>query len=273
MLTSVIIPTFQRRELVREAVRSVLAGQEAELEVVVVDDGSTDGTAAALAAEFGNAVQVLRTPQRGVAAARNAGVAASCGELVAFLDSDDLWLPGKLAAQVALFAADPTVAFCHTQEIWLRDGRQVRQRPRHRKPDGMAFLPSLERCLVGASTVVLRRSLFERVGGFAEDLEVCEDYDFWLRVARDTPLHLIDRPLVVKRDGHGDQLSHRYRAMDRFRVRALERLLGSGTLDAAQAAATRAALAAKCAILAGGAERRGDMAAAGRFRGIVSAHA
>lgn len=272
MLTSVIIPTFERRALVREAVLSVLDGQGADLEVVVVDDGSTDGTAAALTAEFGAAARVLRTAHRGVAAARNAGVAASRGELVAFLDSDDLWLPGKLAAQVARFAADPTVAFCHTQEIWLRDGRQVRQRSRHRKPDGMAFLPSLERCLVGASTVVLRRSLFERVGGFAEDLEVCEDYDFWLRVARDTPLHLVDRPLVVKRDGHGDQLSHRFRGMDRFRALALARLLDSGALDADQTEATRATLAAKCGILAGGAERRGDAAAARRYREMVSAH-
>jgi glycosyltransferase involved in cell wall biosynthesis len=273
VLTSVIIPTFDRRELVREAVASVLAQQGAAFELIVVDDGSTDGSAAALEAEFGSALTVLRTANRGVAAARNAGVAVSRGELLAFLDSDDTWLPGKLAAQVAVFTADPQVAFCHTQEVWVRNGRRMRPHPKHRKPAGIAFAPSLRLCLVGASTVILRRTLFDRVGGFAEDLPACEDYDLWLRIARDTPFHLIDEPFVVKRDGHGGQLSHRYWGMDRFRIRSLARLLASGTLDAAQTAATRAVLFEKCGILANGAERRGRGAEARSWLELAETHA
>jgi GT2 family glycosyltransferase len=257
MLVSVVIPTFNRRRLVREAVASACAQHGAECEIVVVDDGSTDGTAAALQNEFGTRIRVLRTANRGVAASRNLGVAASRGGLIAFLDSDDLGLPGKLAAQIAFFAAHPEAEICQTEEIWIRNGVRVNPRAHHRKRSGDIFEPSLRLCLVSPSAVMLRRELFERVGGFDERLPVCEDYDLWLRIARDTPVWLIDRPLVIKRGGHADQLSRRFWGMDRFRVAALTRLLEQDHLTPAQRQATLSVLADKCAILAKGAARRG----------------
>jgi glycosyltransferase involved in cell wall biosynthesis len=271
VLVSVIIPTFNRRALVREAVASACAQRGSAPEVIVVDDGSTDGTSAALTQEFGKGIRIIRTENRGVAAARNLGVRESRGGLIAFLDSDDLWLPGKLAAQVARFAAHPETQICQTEEIWMRNGVRVNACKHHRKPSGDIFEPSLRLCLVSPSAVILRRALFERAGGFDETLLVCEDYDLWLRIARDTPVWLIDRPLVTKRGGHADQLSRRFWGMDRFRVTALARLLAAGDLSAAQRAATVTVLAEKCAILAHGAARRGRHDEAERYRRLATA--
>jgi glycosyltransferase involved in cell wall biosynthesis len=273
MQLSVVIPTFNRRHLVCEAVASVCAQRHAECEIVVVDDGSTDQTAAALESRFSNRLRLVRTDNRGVAAARNLGVAASRGELLAFLDSDDLWLPDKLVTQLAFFAAHPEAQICQTEEIWIRNGARVNPCAHHGKPSGDIFVPSLRRCLVSPSAVMLRRRLFERSGGFDASLPACEDYDLWLRIARDTPVWLIERPLVVKRGGHADQLSRRYWGMDRFRVAALLRLLGDGRLSAAQQAATIAVLSRKCAILAQGAARRGRHDEAERYRHLAQAPA
>lgn len=271
MLVTVVIPTHDRRAFAREAVASVLAQRDAAIELVVVDDGSTDGTAAALRGEFGSALTVLETENRGVSAARNLGVAHGRGRLVAFLDSDDLWLEGKLAEQIACFD-DPNVAICQTQEIWMRHGRRVNPGRQHRKPSGRILLPSLRRCLVSPSAVMLRRELFERCGGFDESLPSCEDYDLWLRIAVDTPIHLIDRELVVRRAGHPDQLSQRFWGMDRFRVASLTRLLADSRLGVAERREIEEVLAQKCSILAAGAARRGRHAEAERYRQWIRLH-
>jgi len=270
--TSVIIPTFNRRTLVRDAVASVCAQRGAECEVVVVDDGSTDGTYDALAREFGNSIRLVRSQNRGVAAARNLGSASSRGDLLAFLDSDDLWLPGKLAAQLAQFAARPQTQICQTQELWIRNGTRINPAKHHRKPNGNVFVASLRLCLVSPSAVMLRRTLFERVGGFEETLPACEDYDLWLRIACDTPVWLVDRPLVVKRGGHADQLSRRFWGMDRFRVASLARLLTTDRLSPTQRAAAVEVLHEKCAVLAKGAARRGRHEDAERYRQLGAAY-
>lgn len=271
MLVTVVIPTFDRRALVREAVASVLAQSDASRELIVVDDGSRDGTAVALRAEFGAAITVLETANRGVSAARNLGARHGCGEIIAFLDSDDLWLPGKLAAQRACFE-DPNVSICQTQEIWMRKGRRVNPAAASRKLTGRVLLPSLRRCLVSPSAVAMRRSLFERHGGFDETLPACEDYDLWLRIAVETSIHLIDRELVVRRAGHPDQLSQRYWGMDRFRVRSLDRLLREAPLDRTERDEAVRVLAEKCAILAAGAARRGRESDADVYRKLAASH-
>jgi GT2 family glycosyltransferase len=267
---SVVIPTFNRLPMAREAVASARAQRGTVAEIIVVDDGSSDGTAAALADAFGARIRILRTANRGVAAARNSGVAASTGDLIAFLDSDDLWLPDKLAAQIAFFADHPHAEICQTEEVWIRNGERVNPCAHHRKPSGDIFEPSLHLCLISPSAVMLRRSLFERAGGFDESLPACEDYDLWLRILRDTPVWLIDRPLVIKRGGHSDQLSHRFWGMDRFRVAALVRLLGEGNLPEPHRTATLRVLTEKCAILANGAARRGRDDEAERYRRLAA---
>jgi glycosyltransferase involved in cell wall biosynthesis len=269
---SVIIPTFNRRALVCEAVESVLAQHDPDFELIVVDDGSTDGTDVALA-PFGHRLRYVRQDNRGVSAARNAGVRSARGEWIAFLDSDDLWQPGKLTAQLAYIAAHPRTQMCQTGEVWIRNGVRVNPCRHHRKPDGDVFLPSLRRCLVSPSAVMLRRELFEAAAGFDESLPACEDYDLWLRLTQTTPVALIDRPLVIKRGGHADQLSRRYWGMDRFRVHALRKLLADPTLDESRRRAVETVLAEKSAILAHGAAKRGRVDEAAHYAQLAASHA
>jgi glycosyltransferase involved in cell wall biosynthesis len=259
--------------MAREAVDSVLAQSGAAFELIVVDDGSTDGTSATLASEYGDRIRLLTTENRGVSAARNLGVARGAGELIAFLDSDDLWLPGKLAAQVAFMQANPHARICQTEEIWIRNGRRVNPCRHHGKPDGEIFERSLDLCLVSPSAVLLRRDLFERLGGFDESLPACEDYDLWLRIGRDTPVHLLPEALVVKRGGHADQLSRRFWGMDRFRVASLLRLLADDGFDGSRRTAALDVLQRKCEILAAGAARRGRVGEAQRYRRLAAVYA
>jgi len=269
VLTTVVIPTHNRRAMVREAIDSVLAQRGVDFEVIVVDDGSTDGTSASLR-ELGDRIRVIVTENRGVSAARNLGVAAGSGELIAFLDSDDQWLPAKLATQVAFMRDHPQVEICQTEEIWIRNGRRVNSCNHHRKADGAIFERSLELCLVSPSAVMLRRSLFDRLGGFDESLPACEDYDLWLRIACDSEVYLLPEPLVIKRGGHADQLSRRYWGMDRFRVASIARLLAGDRLDVARREQALSVLKRKCEILANGAARRGKSDEAVRYRQLAT---
>lgn len=256
---SVIIPTHNRRDFVREAIASVLAQTYQNFEIIVVDDGSDDDTRAVVE-EFSRAypvVQYVFQSNHGVSAARNYGVALSGGQFLAFLDSDDVWQPAKLETQIAFFAAHPEAAICHTEEIWLRNGVRVNPHHKHRKASGDIFARSLELCLVSPSAVMLRRTLFDQMGGFDPDLRACEDYDLWLRIAALMPIHLFDTPLVIKRGGHPGQLSHRFWGMDRFRVVALHKLLNSGVLSDEQRQLSLAVLRKKCLILVQGAKKRG----------------
>lgn len=267
---SVIVPTRDRSALVCEAVRSVLAQREVCPEIIVVDDGSQDGTAAALAA-FGERVRCLRQPAAGVSAARNAGARAAAGEWLAFLDSDDLWQPTKLARQLALHRQRPRLRASQTGEIWIRNGVRVNPCRHHRKPDGDIFAASVARCVVSPSAVMLHRALFAALGGFDETLPVCEDYDLWLRLGVRESVALLDEPLVVKRGGHADQLSRRHWGMDRFRVAALAKLLAAEDLDPARRTLVVRTLGAKCRVLANGARRRGRADAAERYLALAAA--
>ncbi len=254
---SVVIPTYNRADRVSRAVASVIEQPAADTEILVVDDGSRDDTVRALA-PFADRIRLLRHPDnRGVSAARNTGIRASRAPLIAFLDSDDRWLPGKLAAQLGFFEEHPLSVACQTQEIWMRHGRRANPGRKHLKPSGDIFEASLERCLVSPSAVMLRRSLLDEVGSFDEDLPVCEDYDLWLRISCRHPIHLIDEPLLVREGGHPDQLSASRPGMDRYRIRSMARLVRSGLLSPIQREAALAALRRKCRIYGQGCLKRG----------------
>ena len=257
MRVSVVIPTYNRADFVREAITSVLQQDYPDIELIVVDDGSRDGTAAVVSG-FGPAVQYLWQENRGVSAARNRGVASSTGDLIAFLDSDDLWLPNKVSAQVAYFEAQAEAQACHTDEIWIRRGVRVNERHIHRKQGGWQFLASLPRCVISPSAVMMRRTLWDRLGGFDESLPACEDYDLWLRLTAVVPVGFLPERLVVKRGGHADQLSRRTPVLDRYRIQALEKAL-TMPLPAEHRRAILEQLAAKCRILAQGAKKRHHM--------------
>lgn len=260
---SVIIPTFNRGWALRESVDSVLEQEYDSFELLVVDDGSTDDTGEILA-QYGTKLTVVRQENRGVSAARNAGIAASSGALIAFLDSDDRWLPKKLSEQVLFFDERPDALICQTEEIWIRNGVRVNPKKHHKKPSGEIFEASLSLCLVSPSAVMMRRSLFSEVGLFDEKLPACEDYDLWLRIGCRHPIHLIDIPLILKTGGHEDQLSRAPR-LDRYRILSLEKLLSDGGLTEWQAAAAVKKLIEKCAIYAMGCRKWGRQEEADHF--------
>lgn len=266
-MLSVVLPTYNRAWTVRQAIDSVLDQDDGTLELIVVDDGSTDGTSRLLST-YGDRLRCIRQDNRGVSAARNAGIRAAAGDLIALLDSDDTWLPGKVKAQLDFFSAHPQALICQTEEIWIRNGVRVNPGQRHRKHAGMIFEGSLALCLVSPSAVMMRKSLLDEVGLFDESLPACEDYDLWLRIAWRHPIHLIDRPLIVKRGGHADQLS-RMPELDKFRIRAIARLLDSGCLSPDQQKASIGMLKTKCAIYAQGCRRRGRMEQAAYYESLV----
>jgi len=254
---SVVIPSYNRASFLREAIDSVLGQDSDDFELIVIDDGSTDDTPRLLRSYPD--IRVVRQDRRGVSAARNAGIRRASGRFLAFLDSDDLWLPGKLSAQIAFFKTRPKAVVCQTEEIWIRSGVRVNPKRRHRKYAGMIFERSVELCLVSPSAVMLERSLLDEVGWFDESLPACEDYDLWLRIAWRFPVHLIRAPLVIKRGGHADQLS-RAPGLDRFRIYALEKVLENpleGGLTRKQRGAAIEALSNKCAVYARGCLKRG----------------
>jgi glycosyltransferase involved in cell wall biosynthesis len=254
---SVVIPTFNRAQKVVRAISSVLSQTFTDVEIIVVDDGSTDGTKKEVEQFDDLVTYVAHSSNLGVSAARNTGIKRSGAPLIAFLDSDDHWLPEKLAVQVCFFDEHPEAVACQTEELWIRNGRRVNPMKKHLKPSGDIFEPSLKLCLVSPSAVMLKRSLLDEVGFFDEDLPVCEDYDLWLRISCRYPIHLIREALVVKEGGHRDQLSARHKGMDRFRIKALVKLIKNGTLNERQLKATLEELSLKCRIYGSGCLKRG----------------
>ena len=254
-IVSIIIPTHNRWRWLREAIASVLSQSYRNFEVIVVDDGSTDDTDAKLAG-FRSDVRVLRQEQKGVSAARNHGVSVARGRYLAFLDSDDLWLPEKLKVQTEFMDEHPEAEICQTDEIWIRGGIRVNPKRKHEKPSGDIFRRSLELCLVSPSAVMMTHALFNAVGGFDESLPVCEDYDLWLRIAARYSVPLIPQALTVKRGGHEDQLSRSVWGMDRYRVTALQKLLRTDLAGEKRRWAIET-LRRKLFILSQGARKRG----------------
>jgi glycosyltransferase involved in cell wall biosynthesis len=258
---SVIVPTFNRREMVVEAVASVLAQRDVRFELIVVDDGSSDGSADAIEEAIEDSlapVRMIQTENRGAAAARNLGVEAATAPLIAFLDSDDLWAPEKLKRQLVHLRTHPECEISQCNELWIRNGRRVNPGLRHRKHAGDIFIESLRTCLISPSAVIMRADLFRNQGGFDETMTAAEDYDLWLRILLTREIGLLDENLVTRRAGHGGQLSATVPAIDRFRILALTRLLTNPVLGGARRIATAQVLAEKCRIYAKGLARRGQ---------------
>lgn len=275
---SVIIPAYDRWPMLREAIASVFAQRDIGYELIVVDDGSTDGTQEGLdemrvppAAGCEAFIRLRLEHRRGPAVARNYGALAASGKYLAFLDSDDLWKPEKLVLQCRFMQAHPELALCQTQEIWLRAGVRVNPGRRHLKRHGDFFELSLRTCLISPSAVMIRAGVFADIGGFDEAMTACEDYDLWLRLLCSHEVGLLDRSLVVRRAGHPGQLSAITPALDRFRIRALLKLLATAPLDPARREAVAAVLAEKSRIMAQGLARRGDIERADYYRRVADA--
>ena len=256
MNISVIIPTYNRAHLLSRAVQSVLNQTMPAHEIIIVDDGSTDNTAELINQQFSQC-RYIQQPNMGVSAARNRGIEAATGDWLAFLDSDDEWLPGKLQAQVDLLQKHPEIRICHTEEIWIRNGKRVNQMKKHAKSGGFIFQNCLPLCVISPSSVMIHRSLFAEVGTFDEGLPACEDYDLWLRICANNPVAFVEQPQIKKYGGHDDQLSQKHWGMDRFRIQAIEKIIQSGRLSGNNNIAAKKTLISKAEILAQGALKRG----------------
>jgi len=226
---SVIIPSYNREKFILRALNSVLQQTYRDFDIWVIDDGGSDNTGT-LVKEKANSfsdirINYIHTQNRGVAAARNSGIEKSAGEWIALLDSDDEWRKEKLEKQMDFLNGNPGVSLIHTGEDWIRNGIHVNAPKAYRKYSGDVFERSLPLCMIGPSTVVFKRDLFEEIGGFDEKYPVCEDYDFWLKVTSLHQVGLIDEALTIKYGGHEDQLSTTHVAMDYWRVQSLCRIV------------------------------------------------
>lgn len=230
---SVIIPNFNRSHLISRAIESVYAQTLPADEIIVIDDGSDDNSVEFISEKFPG-IKLISQPRRGVSAARNKGIENAKGQWLAFLDSDDAWAENKLEAQISALRIQNDYQIAHTDETWLRNGQLLNQKKKHRKYGGHIFEHCLPLCAISPSSVIIRKNVFEKVGSFDESFPVCEDYDMWLRISCQYPVLFLPQALTIKHGGHEDQLSRKYWGMDRFRIRALAKILEQENLTETQ---------------------------------------
>jgi glycosyltransferase involved in cell wall biosynthesis len=273
---TVVIPTYNRADLLMEAIGSVLAQSFSSIEVVVCDDGSTDDTAARVAA-LGRPARYCGLPRTGsLAATRNRGIEVAQGALVAFLDDDDLWEPEKLAGQIALLERHPELGLVYTdRQVVPADGSGavVVHTPTSSGPTPLLDLV-LSRQMPCIGSVLVRRELLQEIGGFDETLTTAEDLDLYLRLAPLTRAAGVPEPLVIVRRRAGS-LSEERPAVFENAIEALERWRAAGSLPSFQRGPYRRMLAHLHARLARNLGARGDVIGAARaaFRAVAHAPA
>lgn len=223
MKVSVIIPVYNRKEKIKRAIDSVLKQSIKADEIIVIDDGSNDGTQKVLKG-YKNHIKIITQTNKGVSAARNRGIKSAKNSWIALLDSDDWWFEDKLKEQIEFHKQNPNILISQTDEVWIKNSQEIKKAKRFRKKlQGFIFKESLKLCLISPSAVMIHKSVFDDVGIFDETLPACEDYDLWLRITAKYFVGLIERALIAKTGGHEDQLSIKYWGMDRFRIKAMQK--------------------------------------------------
>lgn len=219
---SVIIPAYNAQDFIGEAIESVQSQNITDLQIIVVDDGSTDGTAEKVSHGYPN-VTLVHKQNGGAATARNAGIASAQGDYIAFLDADDLWLPGKLSVQYQHLKTHPDIQLvCTRFARWdqnadgtyppldrlIAEAEAIPEGELEDHLSGWVYHKLLLSCYVWTSTVMMRRSLLAKIGNFDESLRLGQDYDFWLRASRITQIHTLRRPMALYRQ-HPDSATVR----------------------------------------------------------------
>ena len=264
-MISVIVPTYNRAQQLPRALDSILCQSCSPKEIIVVDDGSTDETSALMTSEYPEIV-FIQQQNTGVSSARNVGIKRASGDWIAFLDSDDEWLPEKLEIQMKALYENPGEKICHTNEIWIRNGKRVNPKKKHEKFGGWIFQKCLPLCCISPSSVIIHKSIFKEIGLFDYSLPVCEDYDLWLRITARNPVLYIEEPFLIKYGGHEDQLSKKYWGMDRFRIKSLEKIISSRVLSELDENAAKKMLMEKIYIFIQGAQKRGNIKEVKKFK-------
>ena len=253
---SVVIPTHNRCELLKRAISSVLNQTIRSKKIIVVDNGSTDNTYEMIYSLFPE-ITYIHEKRRGVSIARNIGIKNCNSPWIAFLDSDDAWEPQKLEKQL-FFANNINKKYrlIHTNEIWYKNDKFQNQLKKHQKSGGDIFQKSLELCCISPSSAFIKKEIFDDYGFFDESLEVCEDYDLWIRITAKEEVGYLENPLVIKYGGHDDQLSKKYWGMDRFRIKSLEKNLKNNWFTSEQKKSVLNILIKKLSIISNGAKKR-----------------
>ncbi len=255
-----VIPVAGRPELLQEALHSIYSGEvKPERVIVAVDSVGADrarDAAAAAAVLSAVPLEIVYSDEGGPGRARNLAALQAREEWLAFLDSDDLWEPGKLKAQCEAVKKRPHFAAVTTGERWMKGGKEIRQPIFLRPFPGRRLADALAACRFSMSSLMIRRDIFFEIGGFDPDFFVCEDFDFFLRYLSRHPMGLVDAPHVIKRSGGWPQLSAQP-GLDRERVLALLKLAHSPGLHAGEQVRLWESIEAKANVFCAGARRRG----------------
>ena len=195
---SVIIPTYNRARFVLKAIQSVLDQTFNDFEIIVVDDGSTDNTRNLLT-NFGKKIRYFYKNNAGVASARNFGIQQSCAKYIAFLDSDDMWLPERLGKGVKILDSNKDTSLVFSDIYRVKNGQRMKQSyfDLYSPYKGFVFENLYLQDFIPTSSVVLKEECFKKTGLFDEDLPSCEDYDMWLRISTSFRVKYINEPLVL----------------------------------------------------------------------------
>ena len=260
---SVVIPTFNRLIYLERAIKSVLNQTIKVNEIIIVDDGSNDGTSEFIHSKYPDLKYIFQS-NSGVSAARNVGITTAKSNWIAFLDSDDEWVNNKLKEQVTQLELEPEINFCHSNELWIRNGNKIKQKNSHQKFGGLIFDKCLDKCRISPSTVICKKTLLIKLEGFDEDFFICEDYDLWLRVTSQNPVLYIDKPLIIKYGGHHDQLSINSEGTEKYHIKSLEKLIKQD-FPHEQQTLMKKMLIKKLKIYANGAKKRGKVNTYNKF--------
>ena len=228
---SVVIPSYNRVCFLSRAINSILNQSHQVNEIILVDNGSNDGTVSFIKEKY-KMVKVIYEKKKGVSYARNTGIEKSKNDWIAFLDSDDEWLPNKIKEQFDLLKKNKyNLNLIHTNEIWFKNGVFQNQKKKHEKKGGYIFESCLNICKISPSSVIIKKKTFNEYGLFDTKFKVCEDYELWLRLTSKFKVGYINTALIKKYAGHSDQLSKKYWGIDRYRIKALEKIILKGNLS------------------------------------------
>ncbi|QEN09329.1 glycosyltransferase family 2 protein [Oceanispirochaeta crateris] len=263
-LISAIIPVYNRPDQILDALKSILAQKYRPLEIIIGDDGSEDHTLDVIKSFLEDKhsggdipVHILELDHSGFpGAVRNRCAREASGEFLAFLDSDDLWLPEKLSHQFEALHKNKQCLISHTREEWNRRGKIISQAGMNHKREGFIFADALKKCIIGPSTVMISNELYQKTGGFRDDLEIAEDYEYWLRLTSSLDVGFLDEALTVKRAGHENQLSEKYGHIEIFRIRGLKDLVDQEFFTKPLLAKAARELSRKCMVYGRGCLKR-----------------
>ena len=254
MFFSVIIPTYNRKHFLKIALESILQQTYKEFEVIVVDDGSTDGTEDLVKSYKDKRIRYFYQKNKGPSSARNLGIREAHGEFICFLDSDDRFRHQKLELTKEYIEKYPTCKIFHTEELWYRNSRYLEQKKIHKKPEGSVFVEALKICCISLSCACINKEVFNKVGLFDENFPVCEDYEFWLRATLFFSVKLIPFYLTIKEAGPNQRSQKK--GLDKYRFLALYKIIKNYSLPRNYLREALKNLEEKAKIYIKGAEKR-----------------